>query len=194
MTETTIAIPSSLNSNARLKGRARGALICGVFGAIFMVQSVFFGAIVNPAWLAAIALSTVGFVVWPVAEVRARRHLEYSPADRQRWAAVSTAFWTDSAIEWLACTAACIWLANVRRYDLIPNFLGVIIGVHFLPLAKIFRMPLYYWTGAVMVLGALATLAIPAGHVRNFAAYGANGLSLWATATVILCQDRLSSR
>ncbi len=192
--EMTMAVPGSLNSNARLKGRARGALICGVFGAVFMIQSAFFGTIVNPAWLAAIALSAATFIVWPVTEVRSRRHLEYSPADRQRWAAVSTVFWTDCAIEWLACTAACIWLANIRRYDLIPHFLGGTIGLHFLPLAKVFKMPLYYWTGTAMVLGAWATLAIPAGHVHNFAAYGANGLSLWATAAVILCQDRLSSR
>ncbi len=45
-----------------------------------------------------------------------------------------------------------------------------------------------------MVLGSLASLAIPAGHVRNMAAFGVNGLSLWVTATVILCQDKLSSR
>jgi hypothetical protein len=73
-------------------------------------------------------------------------------------------------------------------------FLGVIIGVHFLPLARLFKMPIYYATGTVMVLGVLATLAIPAGDVRNIAAYGINGLALWGTAAVILCQDWLSSR
>jgi hypothetical protein len=45
-----------------------------------------------------------------------------------------------------------------------------------------------------MLLGSLASLAIPAGHLRNIAAFGVDGLSLWATAAVILCQDWLSRR
>lgn len=192
--ETTMAIPTIPNSNARMKGRARGALICGVFGNVFMLEAAFFGAITNLVWLAVIALSAVALVFWPATEVRSRRHLAPSPADRQYWAAVSTLFWIDCGLEWVACAAACMWLADIRRFDLIPHFLGVIIGVHFLPLAKIFRMPIYNWTGAAMVLGVLATLAIPAGQVRDFAANAVNGLTLWVTAVVILCQDRLSSR
>jgi hypothetical protein len=57
-----------------------------------------------------------------------------------------------------------------------------------------FRSPVYYATGAVMVLGSLASLAIPAGPLRNIAAFGGDGLSLWGTAAVILCQDWLSRR
>jgi hypothetical protein len=192
--ETTIAIPLPMDLNALLRGRARGAAICGVFGAAWMVQALFFGAVQNPASFAVVALFAVAFVAWPVTQLRSLGHSTDPSADRQRWEAVSTAYWTNFAIEWLACAVAAIWLAIIRRYDLLPQFLGVIIGVHFLPLAKMFKMPLYYWTGAVMTLGVLATLAIPAGHVRNFAAYSVNGLSLWATAAIILCQDRLSSR
>jgi hypothetical protein len=82
------------------------------------------------------------------------------------------------------------WLSLIGRYDLIPQTLGVIIGLHFFPLAKIFRMPLYNWTALGMLLSALATFAFPAGRLRDFTAYGVNGLSLWVTAAVILCQDR----
>jgi hypothetical protein len=181
-------------SAAQLKGRARGAAICGIFGAVWMFDTVYFGAIANQAWLNAIAFLAGVFVAWPLSRLRSLRYLEYSPADRQRWATISRAYWANAAVEWLACIAAGIWLAHIRRYDLILPSTGVIIAAHFLPLAKIFRMPLYYWTGAAMALGILASLAVPAGHVRSIATCTVMGLSLWATTALILCQDKLSSR
>ena len=41
-------------------------------------------------------------------------------------------------------------LAHFGRLDLLPQTLGVIIGLHFIPLAKLFRGQLYYWTGGIM--------------------------------------------
>jgi hypothetical protein len=175
---------------AELQGRAIGAVICGTFGAIWMFESLFFGALANPASLLAIALLAIAFVVWPVTQLRSLRSSEVPPIKKPRWKAVAVPYWINLGLEWLACSAACIWLAHIRRYDLIPQALGITIGVHFFPLAKIFRMPIYNWTAVGMVLAALATLVIPAGHLRDFAAYAVNGLSLWATAAVILCQDR----
>lgn len=43
------------------------------------------------------------------------------------------------------------------RFDLIPQALGVIVGLHYLPLGKIFRAQQYYWTGAVMVAARFAS-------------------------------------
>jgi len=185
------AIPSSLDFTAsELRGRARGAVICGAFGAIWMFESLFFGALMNLASLLGIALLAIAFVVWPVTQLRSLRGWAAPSADRQRWNAMAVPYWINLGVEWLACCAACIWLAHIRRYDLIPQSLGIVIGVHFVPLAWIFRMPIYNWTAVGMVLAAVATLAIPAGHLRDFAGYGVNGLSLWVTAAVILCQDR----
>jgi hypothetical protein len=76
---------------------------------------------------------------------------------------------------------------------LVPEAIGVIVGLHFLPLAKIFRARIYNWTGVAMVLGILASLAIPVGSLRNIVACGASGLALWATAAVICVRIRLSS-
>ncbi|MGB6941621.1 MAG: hypothetical protein WBE37_04365 [Bryobacteraceae bacterium] len=193
--ETTIAVPNTLDFGAaKSKGRAIGALICGLFGAVWMFEALFFGALATPAWLTAIAALAIALIVWPATQLISLRHATYSTAYGQRWTAVSPAYWTIAAIEWVACGVAANWLSRIGRGGLTPQFIGVIVGLHFLPLAKIFKAPIYYWTGAAMVLGSLASLAIPAGHVRNMAAFGVNGISLWATAAVILCQDKLSSR
>jgi hypothetical protein len=176
------------------KGRMRGALICGFFGAVWMFEGLYFGGIATPVWLTAIGVLTVAVVAWPVIRIRSLAGGSYSAADRERWAAVAVPYWINVAIEWLLCSAAAIWLTHIHRYALIPQCVGAIIGLHFLPLARMFKSPLYYWTGAAMVLGGLASLAIHAGHIRNLAACGVDGLSLWATAAVILGQDLFSSR
>ena len=72
------------------------------------------------------------------------------------------------------------------RFDLIPQVFGVIIGLHFLPLAKVFRAPRYYWTGGVMVAGAFGSLLIARGDIRNITGCAAIGLTLWITAEKIL--------
>ena len=179
-------------SPAWLKGRMRGALICGTFGAVWMFEALFFGGIATPAWLTVVGMLTVAAIAWPVIRLRSYRRLPYSAADRGRWAAVAKPYWINCAIEWLLCCGAAFWLSHIHQYALIPECLGVIIGLHFLPLGKIFRSPIYYATGAAMMLGSLASLAVHAGPLRSIAAFGVNGLSLWGTAAVILCQDWLS--
>ncbi len=193
--EMTCTMPATPRFGAGfLKGRMRGALICGFFGAVWMYEALYFGNIATPVWLATISILTVTLVAWPVVRLRVYRHMTLSSADRAFWASIAKPYWINFAIEWLLCSVAACWLSLYQRYDLIPHFLGVIIGLHFLPLGKLFKVPLYYWTGAVMVVGVLATLTMPAGYVRNIAACGIDGLALWATAAVLLYQDGLSSR
>src|ERR1700722_10480161 len=119
--ELITSIPNGFDFGAQRKGSARGAVICGVFGAVWILEAAFFGHMANPASLTAILLLAGAFVAWPVTRLRSLRHVTIPPADRRRWKAIATTYWTNLAIEWLACTAACIWLAHIRRYDLIPQ-------------------------------------------------------------------------
>jgi hypothetical protein len=72
-----------------------------------------------------------------------------------------------------------------------PQAFGVIIGMHFVPLAKIFTARLVYWTSGIMVVAAIGSLVIPRSDVRMVAGSMSVGLTLWATGVVILC--RISS-
>lgn len=136
-----------------------------------------------------IAMFAAFFILWPGAQFLALRGVD-SPADRARWAAASNGYWTVVVVEWLACTIASNWLNYIGRSDLTPQFVGAIVGLHFFPLAKIFRARIYNWTGAAMVLGVLVSFVMPEWHGRSFITCTISGLALWVTATVILCQDR----
>lgn len=80
-------------------------------------------------------------------------------------------FWIDFGIEWGLGGIVAFVLAFIGRPDLIPQTLGVIIGLHFLPLAKI---------------AAIGSFIIPRSDVRSIAGCTAIGLILWLTGLVIL--------
>jgi len=187
--QTTIATPNSLDfSTAPLKGRAIAALICGFFGSVWMLGAVHYGRIADPVWLTVIAMFALTLVVWPVARFYSVRRMPYSVSGGRVWSDVSKPYWTIVVIEWLACIVVSNWLSYLGRYDLIPQSVGLIVGLHFVPLARTFRAPIYYWTAAAMALGVLVSLALPAGDARNIVASGVCGVSLWATEVVILWQ------
>jgi hypothetical protein len=62
----------------------------------------------------------------------------------------------------------------------------LIIGLHFLPIAKVFRLPNYYWVGATMIAGELSSLLLPRGDLRNIVGCAYIGLTLWINGLIIL--------
>lgn len=54
---------------------------------------------------------------------------------------------------------ASILLSNFQLSYFIPPMTGLIVGIHFLPLARLFRVPAYYITGALLIVLALVALA-----------------------------------
>jgi hypothetical protein len=108
------------------------------------------------------------------------------PAELAHWMRMRTFLWIDVGIEWGLVGAAAFLLGRFDHADLIPQVVGVVVGLHFLPLAKIFHAPRLYWTGSIIVVGALGTLLIPHGAGRNSAACVSVGLTLWVTCVVIL--------
>jgi hypothetical protein len=170
----------------QLKGGARGALICAFFGSAWMYLAVVFSASPTAMSFSMVTLPAVVLMAWAILRVRAVRHLTPSSADLAHWMRFRKFYWIDFGTEWGLAGIAVFVLARFGRYDLIPQALGVIIGLHFLPLAKIFRTPRYYWTGGIMVVAALGSLLIHGGYIRNIFGCGAIGLTLWVSAAAIL--------
>lgn len=48
----------------------------------------------------------------------------------------------------------------INQTDLIPGVIAIIVGIHFLPLAALFQIKIYYATGVLLCLLALITLLI----------------------------------
>ena len=189
MGQAASAISSGRNiSGGQLKGSARGALICAFFGSAWMYWAVVFSGNPTPVWFSIVTVPAVALIAWAFLRVRTVRHFTSSAAEFEHSRAFRKFFWVDVGIEWGLSGVAVFALARFGRGDLIPQVVGVIIGLHFLPLVKIFRAPTYYWTGGIMVVVALGSLLVHRGHIRDILTCAAVGLTLWLTSVAILCR------
>lgn len=87
--------------------------------------------------------------------------------------------------------ALCSILLESRGLGLwIPIAVAIIVGVHFLPLAHVFHVPLYYWTGVLSVLGVLGCLLIRDVNTRLLWVGLLMAGVLWLSVAVLLLQTR----
>jgi hypothetical protein len=171
----------------QLKVSARGALIRSFFGSASMYWAVVLSGHPTPLWFSIVTVLTVGLIAWAILRVRATRNLPSSAAELDHWRAFRKFYWLDVGLEYGLISVAVLILARFGRFDLVPQALGVIVGLHYLPLGKILRAQQYYWTGGVLVAAALGSLLIHRGYIRNIFACAAIGLTLWMTSLAILC-------
>ena len=99
-------------------------------------------------------------------------------------------FW--SAIQGVAIFVA----ANVVTWLGQPTMIGpaicCIVGLHFLPLARGMPRPLYYGTGAVMVLAGVVAIALPiAWRLPTVGLIGS--VTLWLTSVAIISRAQATS-
>ena len=89
-------------------------------------------------------------------------------------------------IEVALIVLAAFALARVNRPSLIPVAVMVIVGAHFVPLARVFRIPAYSVTGFVLVGVAGGSLLIPNESVRLFALGVGSAVVFWASAAAVV--------
>ena len=139
-----------------------------------------------PVWFLVVTVPAIALTGWAILRIRMFRHLVPSAADIRHWRAFRALFWAATVSEWgLVCIAA-ILLSDARRLDLIPQAAGVIVGLHFFPSAIVFRVPRYNWLAGIMILGAVGSLLLPLGDLRNFTGCAFSGLCLWVSSAIAL--------
>jgi hypothetical protein len=94
-----------------------------------------------------------------------------------------------STIEGLAIFAAFQVLVNVHATDLMLPVTAIIVGLHFIPLARWIPARLYYATGALLILLGAAGFGIGNADQRSlFVGIGA-AIILWLTSGVALIRS-----
>jgi hypothetical protein len=135
-----------------------------------------------PLVLAAIALATVILLV--AAWRRFRQHQPALTAETpspQRTRA-GRIFNIVNIGQWLAILIAVTVLVNLGLSAWVIPCIIVIVGLHFLPLARVFGNPPHYVTGAALIVLAVTyPLLAPGGPASPVGCLGA-GLILWASA------------
>ena len=94
-----------------------------------------------------------------------------------------------SGVEGVTILVAVNVLANAGRRDLIAPVVAIIVGLHFLPLARWLPAPIYYLTGALLVVVGLAGTAIQEGTARILTVCVGAAAVLWLSCAVVLRQN-----
>lgn len=159
--------------------RAGAIIVMSTFAAIWWIVGT---AQVRPGSL---AISGVGILISGLMMAIAwrRRGPSVSRDLRQRRGrAVGIA----STVEGAAILAAVIVLSRVGRRDLIAPAIAVIVGLHFLPLARWLRAPLYYLTAALLIGVGIAGAFLSDPASRGAAVGTGAAAVLWLSCGVVL--------
>lgn len=161
--------------------RRRGVLVLTTFGVVWAMAGSTgpanpdTGRVLFAVVAALVALVGVGAVRWSGTASRQRRLIEDWP---RRFNQILAA----EAIGIAAAIGVCFAVGESRA---IPAAVCLVVGAHFVPLAGIFDQPQYRFTGAMLMLVAVAGLLLPGGAALAVTGFGA-ALVLCATAGHVL--------
>ena len=152
-------ITAALVPEGAHQGRAIGALVMTAFGAIWMISGANALSLLNwEIWLiVAILTGLLGLVA--LLRLQAARRIPKTPATASQSKSIQTLrrrFGIILAFEWVPILLVAFVFGRTGHPDFILPAIAVIVGLHFIPLARLFNSPLYYWTGIGFVLVSVA--------------------------------------
>ncbi len=166
-----------------------GALVFTFLGAFWALASIANWPGV-PAWgNVLVAAPVIGLTAYAVVRMVSSRRLpraaDSATADRDG-KRMGIAFGVIFTVEFALIAVAAVLLDNAGHSLLIPVAVAFIVGVHFLPLARVFRLPFYYVTGTLCAACALGALFLPIETGRLVVLGLSIATVLWISGLVVL--------
>ncbi len=175
-------IDKDQQEGARRAGRAFGAMFFAIFGGAWLT---YWSIQTRPGSIMALALIIVLTVlVFGLAfnQYRQNKDALQAEMDRPQRQRAGRLFNIINAVQWTAILIGANVLANIGLKEWTIPFMIFVIGLHFLPLARIFSNSPHYVTGGALIALALTfPLFLPGGPSAPIGSLG-TGLILWASA------------
>jgi hypothetical protein len=169
------------NAN-QLSGRAIGSMFFAGFGAGWLFMALAAKQWIGFATVSGVMLGMSILFLTAFYLLRQSRRWPRVPDDPGR----GRAFGWINAIQWTAVFIVAFSFAKLHIDAYVISAITAIIGLHMFPLARLFRYPLHYATGAVLVAWAAASAILaPVEQMQGTAALG-TGIILWLSAAVTL--------
>jgi hypothetical protein len=166
----------------RIGGRAIGALFLTIFGAIWLLLGLYAKERLAASTLSLVACGTVVLAGGAFFLLRRAKALPRTPEDP----AMGRAFKWINIIQWVAVAVVAFTFAHFGMDAYVVSAITAIVGLHMFPLARLFRYPPHYVTGAALVGWAAASvLLFSKDEMQGSTALG-TGLILWLSALVTL--------
>ena len=177
-------------------GAGRGALIGAMFGAGWLGSGLgeakAFSVVVGSAF----GFAALLLCAWSIYIIRTGRILRknYPPLPASgRWF-VRRSFLVVVVIEVLAILFLWKLADRIHRPELGADWCAIVVGLHFLPLARIFRAPLLGVFGALITLWSLLCWTLFRSNALTISVSLGTGILLWTTAVFSLFRARQMAR
>ena len=175
-------IPAATLQDARTGGLAIGAMFFALFGALWLLNAYQLaheqGRI--PVALGLAVTLLLCLAAWRV--LRTRRSALRTVRDTPQAQRMRRHFRTINTLQWIVVAAVVLVLRRFHLEAWIAPAIMLIVGLHFLPLARVFRYRPHVLTGAVLIVTALvypiASVGGPASALGSLVA----GVTLWLAA------------
>jgi hypothetical protein len=170
--------------NERAKGASIGATIVGGFGAVWLAMGM---ASAGVPVRVGIAVVLPVFVLIAFLGSAARRRLpkfagpEGPEPESPKKKEMMRAFYMVNIAQWLAIFGTVNLLRNLHLDAWIVSSIVMIVGAHFIPLARIFQTPQHLKTGIAMMICAAVAIVLPVS-VRDTVECLSAGVILWTSA------------
>jgi hypothetical protein len=175
-------------SQALHPSMALGGIFMALFGSIWLAAADFQclgGSLVALAGLLVIATGAIGLVAWARATFKGGLRAHAAARDPAAVKRLRRGFMLINAVQWIAVGLAVMLMNVFAHVEWIAPAVILIVGLHFVPLARLFGYRGYYVTaGALVLVALLDMLAGAEGHVAL--TLFATGAILWATTVALL--------
>lgn len=166
----------------RAFGGAIGTIFLSLFGLVWILLALAGLKRIDPAAVILLSSFVAALLVLSLRTIRRTRHLVRNPANAARNRRINRLFGLINVVQWAGILLAINLLNHFHLSGWIVPAVIFIVGVHFLPLAYLFRTRLHYVTGCeLMIWAVVAPLVSSARYMEPVAALG-TGAILWITA------------
>lgn len=175
---------------------SRGALFMTVFGTVWAAAGAgALGGATTVAVLLPICALAAALLVWSIRLRSGARGLprDDSPQARERHGRVARRFNLVFALQGVAIALAVFLLGRYGLGTFIPAVVALAVGVHFFPLAELFRVRAYHATGAALCVLALVAFFVEPSVRLQVVGLGCAAV-LFATAAYILASGSRAGR
>ena len=190
---------SSIDAGAPLRNRAglihglgMAAVIMTSFGFVWLGWG--FGVLPSLTlwqWLAYFVVAFALFVVSAHRMIVGARLIKKQKLDRREYLMQNAKpVGMITAGEIVGCALVAGLAYGLHHPELVAPGIGLVVGLHFIPLARFFHVPAYFGTAAAMIVANLAAAFVWHGDAITAAAAIANGAILWVTAIYVLAVSR----
>lgn len=184
-----------MSTVAHVRGRVAGASILTLFGSAWCIIALALWP-AHPAWsIPAGSAATLVLLALCIIRLSTLRNIPRvdDPIAADKGKRTGMLFGIIFGAECVLIGICAMVLARLGLSIWIPVAAAVIVGLHFIPLARVFEVPLYYWTGLLSVLGVLGCSLIRDAGMRLLGTGLTMAAVLWLTAVLLLLQARLAA-